>query len=238
MKLLTIDLDTTDPIGTRAFYTQQLGLPIVAESVDSITFQVGWTQLTFRSVTEAVGPYHFAINVPSGTLEVCMHWFGLDYIDTQSPGQTIAEFPDWKARSAYFYDNNGNILEFITRHELPSADSNLTISDLFQGISEIGIVTPCVVRTTRQLSEQFGVKRFSKSRPMLDFGAFGDDNGLFIVSKASRNWLFTTIPAVENTYRVTFESGGLVKTLTSNDLRSAICSCSSAHSHSRTVEYV
>ncbi|MBD2752536.1 VOC family protein [Spirosoma validum] len=244
MKLLTIELETADPVGTRKFYTQQLDLPIVAESAESLTVQVGWTQLTFRSVPGPVAPYHFAINVPSGMLELCMHWFSLNYMDTQSPGQTIAEFPDWKARSAYFLDNNGNILEFIARRDLPYIDANLTVGDLFQCISELGIVTPCVVKTSYQLSKHFGVKRFSKSKPMHDFAALGDDNGLFIVSKENRTWLFTNTPAVVNNYRVTFESepGGPLQTLTRCELSplvsaaSIACSCPLSSRHSQVVE--
>lgn len=215
MKLLTIELDTPNLKGTQTFYTQQLGLPVVAESTNSFTLQVGWTQLTFRAVSKPVAPYHFAINVPAGMLELCMHWFAFDYLDTQACNQKIAEFRDWRARSAYFLDNNGNILEFITRHDLPPADSNMTDQDLFQGISEIGIVTPCVTSASRQLGEQFGVTPFYKSKPMPDFAAMGDDNGLFIISKVSRKWLFTDIPATLNNYQVTFQltSGGPVQTL-------------------------
>ncbi|WP_420149406.1 VOC family protein [Spirosoma sp.] len=235
MKLLTIELETANLTATREFYTRRLDLPIVDESADSLTLQVGWTQLIFRSVAYPVAPYHFAINVPSGMLEMCMYWFSLDYMDTQAQGQTIAEFPAWRARSAYFFDNNGNILEFIARHDLPSVDSNLTAEDLFQGISELGIVTPCVVKTTYQLSKHFGVKPFSKSKPMHDFAALGDDNGLFIVSKENRNWLFTNVPAAINNYHVTFEPepGGAIQTLTRNELSPLVattnlpCSCRS-----------
>lgn len=244
MKLLTIELDTADLLGTREFYTQRLDLPVIAESADSFTVQVGWTQLTFRSVTKPVAPYHFAINVPAGMLELCMHWFSLRYMDTQAEGRTIAEFPDWKARSAYFPDNNGNILEFIARRDLPSVDANLTVGDLFQCISELGIVTPCVVKTTYQLAKHFGVKRFSKSKPMHDFAALGDDNGLFIVSKEDRKWLFTNIPAAINNYRVTFESepGAPLQTLSHNELGPRIaastkpCSCPLSSRHSQLVE--
>ncbi|QJW88317.1 VOC family protein [Spirosoma taeanense] len=205
MRFLDIELYTADPAGTRAFYTQQLGLPIVAESSDYLTLQVGWTRLTFRAVTESVAPYHLAINVPSGTLEVCMHWYQLDYIDTQAPGQTIAEFPSWRARSTYFYDNNGNLLEFIARNDLSLDSPNLTLGDLFQCISEIGIATECVSETARQLIQRFGIGPFAKSVQLPDFMAMGDDNGLLILSKVGRNWLFTDTPAALNYCRIKFE---------------------------------
>lgn len=233
MKLLTIELETADLKNTRLFYTQQLDLPIVAESTTAITFQAGWTQLTFRSVKNSVAPYHFAINVPAGTLEVCMHWFGLHYLDTQACGQTIAEFREWRARSAYFFDNNGNLLEFISRYDLPAADSNMTFDDMFGGISEIGIGTRCVTSATRQLTRRFGITSFDKSKPLPDFETLGDDNGLFVVSKLGRNWLFTNIPAELNEYRITFEitPGGPVHTLASDEegwlpmRNNSVCHC-------------
>ncbi|GAB4017563.1 VOC family protein [Spirosoma koreense] len=233
MKLVTIQLDTNDLAGTRTFYTKRLGLPLLTESVDRLTFQVGWTRLTFRAVSNPVGPYHFAINVPGGMLEMCMHWFGMDYIDTQAHGQKIAEFADWRARAAYFPDNNGNLLEFITRHDVPSGDANLTISDLFQGISEIGIATPCVLKTISQLNRQFGIKPFRKAKPKHDFAALGDDYGLFILSQEHRHWLFTRTPASLNNCQITFElePGGPVQTIHSQELIPAIathrgCTCS------------
>lgn len=244
MKLLAIDLETADPVGTREFYTQRLDLPIVSESIESLTVQIGWTRLTFRSVMKPVAPHHFAINVPSGMLELCMHWFSLNYIDTQAQGQTVAEFPDWKARSAYFFDNNGNILEFIARHDLLCGDTNLTTADLFQCISEFGIVTPCVVKTTYQLAKGFGVKRFSKSKSMHDFAALGDDNGLFIISKENRPWLFTNVPAAINNYQVMFEAkaGIPIQTLTPGKLKASVstshisCSCPLAPKHVQKPE--
>jgi len=206
MKFLDIELYTNDPAGTRCFYTRRLGLDIVAESADYLTLQLGWTRLTFRAVNGPVGPYHFAINIPASTLEVVMHCYQFDYLDTQAVGQTVAEFPNWHARACYFYDNNGNILEFIGRNDLYLDNPNLTIGDLFQGISEIGIVTESVPHTTRQLTQQFGIPQFVRSSPSPDFNAMGDENGLFILSRAGRNWLFTQTPAALTYCRVTFES--------------------------------
>lgn len=220
MKFLDIDLYTADPEGTRHFYTKQLGLDILDESTDQLTLQIGWTRLTFRAVPSPVAPYHFAINVPASTLEVCMHCYPFDYLDTQATGKVIAEFPAWGARACYFYDNNGNLLEFIGRNSLPLDNPNLTIGDLFQGISELGMGTENVPLATRQLRNQFGVPQFNRSTPMSDFNAVGDDNGLFIFSQVGRNWLFTNTPAALNYCRVTFETepNGALQTLCSYDI--------------------
>ena len=206
MKILDIDLYTTDLDSIRLFYVRKLGLPVLSRSASHCTVLIGWTSLTFRLVDQPVAPYHLAINVPRGSLEVIMYYFDLDYLDTQAPGKTIADFPDWRARACYFYDGVGNILEFIARTDLNLEDPNLTFPELFQGVSEIGMATEDVAHTAAEIQRRFGIGAFGKSQPATDFNALGDDNGLFIVSKAGRNWLFTDTPAGLNFCRIGFVS--------------------------------
>lgn len=207
MKFLDLELYTTDLEAARLFYIRRLGLPVLSRSAYHLTLQIGWTRLTFRLVDQPVAPYHVAINVPRGSLEVVMYYFDLPYLDTQAPGKTIADFPDWRARSCYFYDSMGNLLEFIARTDLPLDDPNLTIGELFQGISEIGIATESVAYTCSQLQRRFGIQQFDKSVSAPDFNALGDDNGLFVVSRVGRRWLFSDTPAGLNYCRVRFTTG-------------------------------
>ncbi|RYC67272.1 VOC family protein [Spirosoma sordidisoli] len=220
MKLLDLDLYTTDLTATRHFYVRRLGLPVLSRSYDHLTLMIGWTRLTFHLTNRPVAPYHLAINVPRSSLDVVMYYFDLDYLDTDRPDNIIADLPDWRAKACYFYDGTGNLLEFIARTDLPLDDPNLTINDLFQGVSEIGIGTEDVASTACQLQRRFGVPPFSRSAPTADFTALGDDNGLFILSKVGRNWLFTNTPAGLNYCRVRFvnEPGGVVHEMTSYEV--------------------
>lgn len=207
MKILEIDLYTPDLEATRLFYVRQLGLPVLSRSASHLTILVGWTRLTFRQVALPVAPYHLAINVPRGSLEVVMYYFDLDFLATQSPCKTVADFPGWRARACYFYDSVGNLLEFIARTDLPLDDPNLTFNDLFQGVSEIGLATEDVAHTTLQLQQRFGLPQFSRTAPAPDFNAIGDDNGLFVVAQVGRKWLFSDTPAGLNYCRVRFTNG-------------------------------
>jgi catechol 2,3-dioxygenase-like lactoylglutathione lyase family enzyme len=218
MKILDIELYTTDLDSTRFFYVRRLGLPILSRSASHLTVLVGWTRLTFRLVDQPVAPYHFAINVPRGSLDVIMYYFDLEYIATQAPGKTIADFPSWRARACYFYDSVGNLLEFIARTDLYLDDPNLTFSDLFQGVSEIGIATEDVAHTTRQIQGSFAIQQFDKTAPTSDFNALGDDNGLFILSRVGRNWLFSDTPAGLNYCRVEFSNGSDVQVMYSYEV--------------------
>lgn len=212
MKILELDLYTNNLEATRLFYVRRLGLPLLSHSASHLTVLIGWTHLTFRLVDQPVAPYHFAVNVPRGSLEVVMYYFDLDYLPTQVPGvdapeTCVANFPNWRAKACYFYDAAGNLLEFIARTDLHLDDPNLTFPDLFQGVSEIGIATEDVAHTTELLNQRFGIEQFAKMKPIPDFNAVGDDNGLFIVSKVGRNWLFTNTPAGLNYCRVRFVKG-------------------------------
>lgn len=74
MKPLDLELYTADLVGTRLFYARQLSLPVLTSSEYHLTVLVGWTRLTFRLIDQPVTPYHLAINVPRGSLEVIMYY--------------------------------------------------------------------------------------------------------------------------------------------------------------------
>ncbi|GAB3955995.1 hypothetical protein GCM10028805_44520 [Spirosoma harenae] len=213
MKIIAIELYTADLIGTRSFYTRQLGLPIISESVDSLTLQVGWTLLTFRTVDKPTAPYHFAITVPTDMLEVCMHCYPLNYRSIQ--GQEIVEMAEWRTRACYFRDNNGNLLKFVTKRELTWFDPNFTMNDLFQGITEMGIASECVPTTTRQLMDRFGLPLFRRFLPTLETSILGNETGLLSIVQTGTNWPFTQTSASMNHCQITFEvePGGSAQSL-------------------------
>ncbi|GAB3989522.1 hypothetical protein GCM10028807_14610 [Spirosoma daeguense] len=220
MKILDLELHTTDLDATRLFYVRRLGLPLLSQSINHLTVLIGWTRLTFRLVDKPVAPYHLAINVPRESLEVVMYYFDLAYLPTQAPDKLIADFSDWRAQACYFYDSTGNLLEFIARTDLSLSNPNLTITDLFQGVSEIGIATEDVTYTAELLHHRFDVMQFTKSTPKPEFNALGDDNGLFILSKIGRKWLFSDTVAGLNYCRIKFTntSGGPMQELYSYEV--------------------
>ncbi|GAB4032012.1 VOC family protein [Spirosoma jeollabukense] len=207
MKILDLELYCTNLETTHFFYVRRLGLPLLTLSATQLTVLVGYTRLTFRKIEEPVAPYHLAINVPRGSLDVLMYYYDLDYLSTQASGQTIAYFPNWRAKACYFYDPAGNLLEFIARTDLNLDNPNLTLGDMFQGISEVGLATEDVPCTAEQLHRRFNVAQFGRTIPQPDFNALGDDNGLFILAKVGRPWLFTDTPAGLNYFRIQFMNG-------------------------------
>ncbi len=105
----------------------------------------------------------------------------------------IADFVNWHARSAYFLDPAGNILELIARFDLNDEASEIFSSMQFRNISEIGLVFPDegFGKNVDELLNNYKLQYFSKQPPLLHFRAIGDDEGLFIVVPENRNWFST-----------------------------------------------
>jgi catechol-2,3-dioxygenase len=136
---------------------------------------------------------HFAVNVPPQRFEEAVAWARdrVELVDDDVP------FSAWRARSAYFFDPGGNIVELIARERAPG-------EDLFLEISEVGLPVTDVGAAVEWLESELGLPHFSGNRR--DFSAVGDDRGLFIVVPVGRPWLFTEEPAPDVPVRVTIES--------------------------------
>jgi hypothetical protein len=135
---------------------------------------------------------HFAINV--GRFEDAVAWAhgqeGAEFVEEDVP------FPDWRARSAYYYDPAGNLVELIARERAPG-------DELLLEVSEVGLPVTDVGAAVSFLEAELGLSHFSGNRS--DFSAVGDDHGLFIVVPVGRMWLFSDRPAADAPLRVTIE---------------------------------
>jgi hypothetical protein len=132
---------------------------------------------------------HFAINVPPQRFEEAVELTAerVELVERDVP------FPAWRARSAYYFDPGGNIVELIAREEAPG-------EELFLEISEVGLPVTDVGAAVDWLEAELGLPHFSGNRR--DFSAVGDDRGLFIVVPVGRPWLFTDVPAPDAPLRV------------------------------------
>jgi catechol-2,3-dioxygenase len=176
VRILEVVLPAADPEALAAFHGPAYGR----------------TRLRFE-----LGPAvcsHFAVNVPPERFEEAVAWARerVELVDADVP------FPAWRARSAYFFDPGGNIVELIARERAPG-------EDLFLEISEVGLPVADVGVAVEWLESELGLPHFSGNRR--DFSAVGDDRGLFIVVPVGRPWLFTDEPAPDVPLRVTIEPG-------------------------------
>ena len=199
MKLEQIQIQTNNIQETTAFYQDILGLSIIEKNSKWVTIQAGNSILKFIENSTFDSIYHFAFNIPENKLEEAIEWcknkVGLIAIEDQN---VIANFEAWNANAIYFYDNNGNLLEFISRHDLENASTENFSSKSILNISEIGIVTENPLELGNQLIEKHALEFFSKNNNSEVFSALGDDEGLLIIVKPNRNWYPTQTPSQSN----------------------------------------
>ena len=209
MRIRELRLAARDLKRQRAFYTQTLGLKLLDESPAQITVQAGTTQLRFELTARGKGAYHIAFNIPKNQLQGARRWLlartdlltqdGLDQFRSYS----------WNAEQLYFRDADGNILEFIARHELPTTNATPFNSAHILNLSEVGYVVPDVAATAKALQSDLNSSTlfptpYRNAGPT--FAPLGDAHGLLIVAALGRPWFPTDEAAVALPLQVTLES--------------------------------
>lgn len=209
MKLEHIQIQSSDIQQTATFYKDILDLPIIEKTKNSVSIQAGNSVLEFLENPEFKSIYHFAFNIPENKLDEAIDWckskVDLIFIEDQ---KVITNFENWNANAVYFYDNSGNLLEFIARHDLDNVQTEAFSSKAILNISEIGIVNENPLALGNQLIAQNGLEFFSKNANSELFAAVGDDEGLLIMVKPDRNWYPTQTPSESNKTAVRIENRG------------------------------
>ena len=198
MKIAELTLLAGDLPAQREFYAGTLGLPVMGEDTQSLAVQAGSSRLVFKQAPSGWhGFYHFAFNVPGDRFREAKDWAArrVPLIKSKS-GDDEFDFENWRARALYFYDPEGNILEFIARRDL-SLNTDQPFSERsILSVSEIGVVTEDVPGLVRSLRSSLAIEVFRGSESET-FTALGDDHGLLIVVKQGRIWFPDTGKAAD-----------------------------------------
>jgi hypothetical protein len=192
VQILKLILETKDVSSLSAFYRDVLELP-VAHTADLLTITFGASTIQFRQAAPDQEPfYHFAINIPSNKIAEAKTWLEqrVELLWMDDYKSVVADFVNWNAKSLYFLDKAGNIVELIARFDL-NIDREISFSsDQLLSISEIGLVFPEkeIEARTSNLLRQYALNFFNKQPPFPNFKAVGDDEGLFIIVTEHRHW--------------------------------------------------
>jgi catechol-2,3-dioxygenase len=211
MTIIEIELLSDDLSETVRFYKKVLGLDPYAAERELVIFHIGSTKLIFRKSENIKPVYHFAIDVPNNRFEEAyrmMKW--RTEIISGGPSGDIVDFTNWDAKSFYFLDNNGNILEFITRYSNKTFSNYAFSSNSYINISEIGLVTNNVTELTDTLVKGFGLSIFHRQPRGDNFTVIGDDDGLLILGIKGREWYPTKFVSRSFRTRVLFFHDGNV----------------------------
>ncbi|TRX31146.1 glyoxalase [Flavobacterium sp. ZT3R18] len=214
MNILELELLSDDILKTELFYNEVLGLETIYKDHSSISFNAGVTKLTFRSSINVKPVYHFAFDIPNNKLLEAFAWIEkkteIMYV---IPPDKIADFYNWNAKSFYFYDNNGNILEFIARNDLDNASQKPFDGSSILSVSEIGLVSENVVIQCEELFDKYGLTAYSKQPKLNKFIVLGTTTGLFILVEGNRDWYPTDKKSKSFWTKVVFDHNGETQVL-------------------------
>lgn len=217
MKINAIEILTDDLDATKKFYAGILGFRTAKENTNSIAFVAGHTMLTFIKSTQLSPQYHFAFNIPCNKLYDALAWSASKFSLIKIVGdEVVANFDSWNAKAFYFFDNNGNILEFIARYDLSNHSDRPFSSSSIQSISEIGIVTDDPLQLADALSKENDIPVFEKGSRTTQFVTLGDDHGLLIIVATNRTWYPTEQPAGKYYTKISMNIHGRQKEITVN----------------------
>lgn len=195
MRMTDLRVATRDVTAQRAFYAGTLGLPVVEETADAITLQVGATRLTFEAMTawdELV--YHIAFSIPRNKLAAAKEWLATRAPLLTTDGRDEFDSASWDARMVYFHDPAGNILECIARRTLLNDRAGPFGPRDLLSVSEIGLPVDDVPARAAALGDALGIAAYKDHSAA--FAPLGDEQGLLIVVKAGRPWFPTATRAV------------------------------------------
>lgn len=216
MQINRVTIQTSALKELTAFYATLMELPVNSKNKNEITVMIGSTELVIQQASAADPFYHFAINIPSDKIEEAKDWLSarVELMWLADYKSEVADFVNWHAKSVYFFDPAGNIVELIARFDLDSKMDEPFSSVQFLSISEIGLVfkTDEFDSSVNKLMQAYKLSYFAKQPPMPQFRAIGDDEGLFIVVPEKRNWYPTGKPSGIFPMQVEFENDARVYT--------------------------
>ncbi|WP_025784439.1 hypothetical protein [Sporosarcina sp. D27] len=194
MDIKQVTLQATKIEEMKYFYTVTLGLDLVEDNEDKFCVAVGSSKLEFTSTNEKVNPYyHFAFNIPRNKFNEAKSWVEEKVSLNREDGVDEADFPHLSARSLYFNDPSGNIVEFISRHSTSDNGDEPFSHKSILNISEISLTVLDAIKVGRQLME-LGIKeRDNEPLSATSLNFMGDTKaGVFVLLvQPGRKWIFS-----------------------------------------------
>lgn len=195
-----------------SFYKEVLGFEATYLAENKITVTTGTTQLIFEEDQKSNFIYHFAFLIPNQKIEQAIDFLekkGIQLLKRKE--EKIIYFgtkENHTGRAIYFFDEDGNIAEFIERASLNHiAEQDFNIHQVIK-LNEIGMPVDDPMEISRQLINQYKISLIDLHHLNDTFCWVGDYHGVFIVVKNGRNWLPTQLSAFSNDFEVEFEAAG------------------------------
>lgn len=198
---------------TKQFYSQQLEIPLVNEGTSTFTLQFGQTTVTFEKAPKDAQPfYHFALNVPANQFDEAKKWAKERVELLLEDGEDEVYFKNIDAKSVYFEDPSGNIVEFICR--LSDSDES---KEPFSGtslikMSEMSIVVPDKRKALPALN---AINIYERAKEVVDsngltfMGDLKDATYLLFVNEG-RRWFFSQKQSKTFPLKIQLTNGAMI----------------------------
>lgn len=178
--LYTVDIEKTFD-----FYSKKLKFKVF--EYNNFSFKIFITKnntITFKTTDKLLNLYHLAFNIPNNKIEWNKEYYEgvLSWIEYNN--KKIIDLVCWGERSLYFYDNNGNILEFITRED------NVEMT-----IGEIGIPMNNILMKRDKIKEILNLSFYKENCMNSNFFSLGSNKGILIFVEEGKTWFPTSIKA-------------------------------------------
>jgi catechol 2,3-dioxygenase-like lactoylglutathione lyase family enzyme len=195
VRIHELTLATGDVAGQSTFWGEMLGLPI-RDGDGAIELSLQASTLRFEQGSSGADPrYHFAINVPRGSIMEAAAWveerhelLAFHGDSDEEEGATIVH-TDRGASALYFLDAAGNVVELIANDHLDNGSDEPFGPHSFLEIAEIGVATANTEATSAAIRETLSAEILWGGREGWLLTAIGDDHGVVIVAPTGRGWI-------------------------------------------------
>jgi len=191
------------------FYSKNLNLHSIHASSEQAIFQVGWSTLTLVKGRQQ-GPYHFCFLIPENKIDDAVIWANdrLSLLNEEK-SRVVHHFSLWNAHSIYFLDPDGNILEFIARHNLQNATDSTFDESQIICINEIGMPVNNIAEANKMLSSTMHTKLWQGD--LSRFAVHGDEEALILLPHLTQKkiWYPTATALVQAHSKVSILNEGV-----------------------------
>jgi catechol-2,3-dioxygenase len=206
MKIHKLQIYTDNIKEQLRFYRDKLNFKITDYTEDYFEVETGYSSIRFQYKENAT-TYHIAFHIPDNQHNEALEWVKERIPVLEGNGQEIVDFIAWRAKSLYFYDEDKNIIEFISRESFSKPDSALFSEKSILGISEVGLVTENISEKFEFLNSKFKLEKYDGDFER--FCAIGDDEGLLItINQKLKDWFPTDDKAYKSEFEIEFRHQG------------------------------
>jgi catechol 2,3-dioxygenase-like lactoylglutathione lyase family enzyme len=202
VRIHELTLATGDIAVQFAFWGETLGLPAGRSGDGEVEVSLQGSTLRFEQASPRTEPrYHFAINVPRGSILEAAAWIQERHELLEFHGDPDVEegativHTDRGASAVYFLDGAGNVAELIANDHLDNDSDAPFGPESFLEIAEIGVAAKDTVATHDLIKDALSAEILWGGREGWLLTAIGDDHGVIIVAPTGRGWIPVGLPA-------------------------------------------